>query len=558
MSAHCPCQTCLMPVKAMLCLGFMASLLLPVSAAATEAVVGHVDVRTRSAANPSVRAWYRVPAEAHGPRPTPRRRVLVIFGGRNCDGRAEVSGKLGWPAWADLNGVVLVAPTLRDDAYWDPARWSGRALLDALAALPAECRASPSGLLCYGYSAGSQAANLFAAWRPDLCRAYAAHACGVFHEPSPRTSGVAGLVTCGDADASRYVLGRRFVAECRRVGLPVLWKSFPNRPHDVPERSVRLAQEFLARVHWSRADDLGGRPVASAPEAFVGDDSDGTFHRAGSSEAAAVASDDRVDLPSEAVASAWGRPGRELAAEFARRRPAVWTNAVRGVETVTFAPPGVRPDARVLVLLGGRGWTGARAVADFGFRDWAAARGWCLVAPSFAGGEWWRSTGAAGIVSEAVETVRRRHGLRPLPVFLFGHSAGGELAARLQADPPFAVAAWGVHGCGVFPDGPCAGAPGLVLCGEGDAARLPPCRLFACRFREAGGLLVWKTLGGGHPFEPAAGGLARAFFSAAEKPRPCSVWGEDDTLLVRTFEAVDPEYRNPLWTDELKRLWSER
>ena len=52
-------------------------------------------------------------------------RVLVLFGGRNADGRPEVSGKLGWTAWADLNGVFLVAPTLRDDAYWEPEAWSG-------------------------------------------------------------------------------------------------------------------------------------------------------------------------------------------------------------------------------------------------------------------------------------------------------------------------------------------------------------------------------------------------------------------------------------------------
>lgn len=529
-----------------------------VLATATEAVVGHVDVRTRSAANPSIRVWYRVPAEAHGPPPLPRRRVLVLFGGRNCDGREEVSGKLGWPAWADLNGVVLVAPTLRDDGYWNPSRWSGRALLAALAALPATCRAAPSGVLYYGYSAGSQAANLFAAWRPDLCRAYVAHACGVFHDPSPRMAGVAGLVTCGDADAARYVLGRRFTDGCRRLGLPVVWKSFPNRPHDVPAASVRLAQAFLAHVHWSRPEDLGGRPAAPASGAFVGDDADGTYHRAGSAEAAAVMPEDRVRLPSEDVAAAWGRPGRALAAAFARRGPDVATDVFHGVDVVTFAPPGVRPDARVLVLLGGRGWTGARSVADSGFRDWAAARDWCLVAPSFASGAWWRGEDAAAVVREAVGALRRRHGLRPLPVFLFGHSAGGELAVRLQADPPFAVAAWGVHGCGVFPEAPRTGAPGFVTCGVEDGARLPVCRLFACRFREAGGLLIWKTLDGGHAFGPAAGGLARAFFAAVAEGRPCAVWGEDDTLLVRPFEAIDPEYRNPLWTEELRRLWSRR
>ena len=152
-----------------------------------------VEIPTRAPKNPLVKVWYRVP-QGYSPARRGRWRVLVLFGGRNCDGRPEVSGKLGWDSWADLNGVFLVAPTLRDDAYWDPKQWSGRALIDALDAIAARFRVSTKGLLLYGYSAGSQASNLFPAWRPDLCRAYASHACGVFHAPSARMRGVAALV----------------------------------------------------------------------------------------------------------------------------------------------------------------------------------------------------------------------------------------------------------------------------------------------------------------------------------------------------------------------------
>ena len=236
----------------------------PVPARAAEAEVGCLEVATRAPNNPVVPVWYRVP-RGYDPSRRARWRVLVLFGGRNADGRPEVSGKLGWTAWADLNGVFLVAPTLRDDAYWEPEAWSGRALLDALAMLAAKYRVAQAGLLLYGYSAGSQAANLFPAWRPGLCRAYASHACGVFHGPSAKMRGVAGLVTCGDADAARYALGRRFVSACRARGVPVVWRSFPNRPHDVPAASARLAREFLAHHHWAHPEDLGGAPVPSAP-----------------------------------------------------------------------------------------------------------------------------------------------------------------------------------------------------------------------------------------------------------------------------------------------------
>lgn len=531
----------------------LVAALAPVPAApAPEPVVASVEVATRAPNNPRAKFWYRLP-RGHDPARRERWRVLVLFGGRNCDGRPEVSGKLGWAAWADLNGVVLVVPTFRDDAYWEPRAWSGRALLDALAVLAARFGTSPRGLLFYGYSAGSQAANLFPAWRPDLCRAWVSHACGVFHEPSAGMRGVAGLVTCGDADAARYVLSRRFVDLCRARGVPVAWRSFPNRPHDVPEASARLAREFLAHHHWTRLDDLGGEPVPERGPAFVGDDADGVYHPAGSARAALVPPEDRVDLPSATVAAAWGRPGPDA---VSRKGMRISSGAVAGVEVVFAVPDGVRPDARILVLLGGRGWTGARTLRDLGFAPWAEERNWCIVAPSFSRGEYWiPSNGASDVLRRAVDALCRRHGVRPLPVFLFGYSAGGQLAALLQDSPPFPVAAWAVHGCGVFPEPPRAGAPALVTCGVGDVDRLRIGRTFACRYREAGGALVWRTMEGGHELGASALGLARAFFGAVASGAPCACWGEDGTWRVLERERIDPEYRSPLYTPALAELW---
>lgn len=80
-------------------------------ARASEPVVDCVEVKTRSADNPLVKVWYRVPRD-YDPSGKGRMRTLILFGGRNCDGKAEVSGKLGWTEWADLNGIFLVAPTL--------------------------------------------------------------------------------------------------------------------------------------------------------------------------------------------------------------------------------------------------------------------------------------------------------------------------------------------------------------------------------------------------------------------------------------------------------------
>ena len=514
--------------------------------------IGCVEVATRAPKNPLVKVWYRVP-QGYSPSRRGRWRVLVLFGGRNCDGRLEVSGKLGWDSWADLNGVFLVAPTLRDDAYWDPRAWSGRALSDALAAIAGRFRISARGLLFYGYSAGSQASNLFPAWRPDLCRAYVSHACGVFHDPSPRMRGVAALVTCGDADAVRYALSRRFVDSCRRVGVPVVWRSFPNRPHDVPEGSVRLAQAFLAHHHWANPGDLGAESVRGpAGPAFVGDDADGVYYPAGSAEAADVMPEDRVELPSVEVADAWGVPGWRGGDDGVR----VTSEAVDGVEAVFAVPGRVLADSRVLVLLGGRGWDGQRALRGLGFAEWAAGRGWCVIAPSFTDGEWWRPEGgSAAALRRMVETLRGRHALRPLPVFVFGYSAGGQLTALMQASPPFPVAAWCAVGCGVFPDPPRCGPPALVACGVGDTGRFSIGRTFACRYREAGGELLWRPHRGGHGLDDASLALAREFFAAVASGARCAMWGEDDTRRVAPRERIDPEFLNPLYNARIAALW---
>ena len=219
--------------------------LFPMALHAAMGTVSFVTVRTRAPSNPNPRIWYRVPCDY---RAVPGRtwRTLVIFGGRNCGGSNKVSNTIGWAKWADDHGVFLVAPGFKDDNYWEPQRWSGRALLDALAEIKRSYAINTSKLLYYGYSAGSQASNLFAAWRPDLCRAWVSHACGVFHTPSARMRNVRGLVTCGDADTARDILCRDFVAKARACGQPVIWRSFPNHPQGsaVQDRSCLIGTDI--------------------------------------------------------------------------------------------------------------------------------------------------------------------------------------------------------------------------------------------------------------------------------------------------------------------------
>jgi hypothetical protein len=125
-------------------------------------------------------------------------------------------------------------------------------------------------------------------------------------------AGVPGLVTCGDADVARYLISRDFVDTCRRKGLNVLWRSFPNHPHDVPPDSLALARAFLGHYHNLYRQELSGAGwmppgvEARKPPPFIGDDQDGVFYPAGDRRLSRVLSEDRVELPSEEVALAWG------------------------------------------------------------------------------------------------------------------------------------------------------------------------------------------------------------------------------------------------------------
>lgn len=276
---------------------------------ADQARIESVAVKTRAPSNKLVTFWYRVPSSY---RENSRRtyRVLVLFGGRNSKGKAEVSGKLGWPKWADEQEIFLIAPGYRDDNYWEPREWSGNALMKALRQIQKKYNICMGKLLFYGYSAGSQCANLFPAWKPENTRAWVSHACGVFHEPTSRMRDVPGLVTCGDADTARYIISRNFVEKCREKGINIIWKSFPNHPHDVPPGSLKLARAFLAHHHQLHLRDLGGSPVRNINGGilFIGDDQEGKFYPANSPKARNVLREDRVLFSSQEIASAWGTP----------------------------------------------------------------------------------------------------------------------------------------------------------------------------------------------------------------------------------------------------------
>ena len=267
-------------------------------------------VKTKAPQNRNAVFQYRVP-KGYDKNRREMYRVLVIFGGRNTDGKADASGRMGWGKWCDDNGIFLVAPGLKNDNYWEPEAWSGKALQKALRQLKRKYNICTDKILYYGYSAGSQASNLFPAWRPGFCRAWVSHACGVFHTPGSRMKDTPGLVTCGDADQARYIISRNFVESARKKGVNIIWKSFPNHPHDVPPDSLKLARAFLAYYHELHKDDLSGWSSRNGQKTeFIGDDQEAIYYPARSAKAKNVLPEDRVELPDKSVADAWGKSAK--------------------------------------------------------------------------------------------------------------------------------------------------------------------------------------------------------------------------------------------------------
>ena len=66
-------------------------------------------VKTKAPQNRNAVFQYRVP-KGYDKNRREMYRVLVIFGGRNTDGKADASGRMGWGKWCDGNGVFIELP----------------------------------------------------------------------------------------------------------------------------------------------------------------------------------------------------------------------------------------------------------------------------------------------------------------------------------------------------------------------------------------------------------------------------------------------------------------
>jgi poly(3-hydroxybutyrate) depolymerase len=260
-------------------------------AATGEARVETIAVKTSAPENRNLQFAVRLP-RAFSPA---RARILVTFGGRNWDARRTLA-TYRFDDFADKHNLVIVAPGFVNDDYWNPEKWSGAALEEALARIRRTHRIPDAPRLYYGYSAGGQCANLFYTWKPEKVLAWAAHACGVWFKPEEKRirSLAPALVTCGVEDVDRYRLSREFAFSYREAGGELVWRDYDSG-HALTPEALALAQEFFASV------------LDGAPPFLVADDDTGQVYPANSHQAERVPVELRSVFRTQAFADLWQR-----------------------------------------------------------------------------------------------------------------------------------------------------------------------------------------------------------------------------------------------------------
>lgn len=99
-------------------------------------------------------------------------------------------------------------------------------------------------------------------------------------------------------------------------------------------------------------------------------------------------------------------------------------------------------------------------------------------------------------------------------------------------------------------------APFLITCGTEDKERFQISRNFIYRYREHGGLLLWKYLpNSGHELSKNALELAKVWFDDLLSGKKVIAYGEDDTRQIK--QRIDTEFRNPLYSEKMRELWQK-
>lgn len=267
---------------------FCALLFIGISSYADEIV--KFKIKTNSEQNRELVFALNIP-ENYSKADSEKYRIMVLFGGRNWDAEKTIKTYN-----FNRHSLFLLSPSFKDDDYWEPEKWSGKALLDAVERVRKDYGLSKDKkLLYYGYSAGGQCANLFANWKPEIVDAWGAHACGVWFKIDKISVRTCSFVTCGEDDIERYQLSMMFIHNVREKGYPVIWKSFPEQGHELSKDALSFAEKFFDSFLSSN----------DRTTKFIGDDQSMDYYPTNSKKASHVEVEDANPFWDEELARVW-------------------------------------------------------------------------------------------------------------------------------------------------------------------------------------------------------------------------------------------------------------
>ena len=446
-------------------------------------------IKTRS--NSEVTFYVRIPATFS--RTTPNR---VLF----CcpdDGVSGLGAGNGFNGMADDRGWFILSATFNQDtgtapadSYYDPAGFSGKAVLDALDCVAQKYPIAKEKLLLQGNDGGAQFVQRFALMNPDKVLAVAVNAANGFATPDEKAAQIQWLVTniTSDANAADSL---KFADQLRRVGVKPVVRSYGEMAKVVVGQVNSGEMETLDRNFFKFHDDelrakLGMPPVLSATPpvftpalatgTFIGDLRNHRYYKEDAPEAASIPEESRVVLPCEALAKVWSAQLEKfvvkttsplnLEAPFYVRIPANYSSTTR---------------ARVLFRCPVYNGIGIRcASGDGAFQQLADELGWFIIAPTFkqdgnetkdrAKSYYYPEVFSGKATFEALDLIAKKYPIATEGLLMQGMSGGAQFVHRFAIWAPERVAAVAVNSSSWFdvPNEKSAQVAWLITIGESD------------------------------------------------------------------------------------------
>lgn len=285
-----------------------------------------IEISTSSSDNPKVPFYVRPPAGFSAKDGTKKHRLVILFpfvpeSGLKAMARSRLLTQL-----ADVQGWFIVSPTLavdfrndarnREKAFYYPERWSGKAVLEAVAEIEKRFPVDGSRLFVLGLSGGAQIAHRLGLWCPERITAVAVNSSGWFDDPESKASQVAWAITVGESDPIMPA-SVDFVDKLKAHGAQPIFKAFIGMAHEDYPKANQLCAAFLLHMDELTKDQLGQPPDSSGGEAFnrpehhryVGDRRDYSYFPKTPEEMKNIPPEAQLLLPDDTVAEFWGEPG---------------------------------------------------------------------------------------------------------------------------------------------------------------------------------------------------------------------------------------------------------